>query len=140
VLAHAPAGTRSEPQRVARELLRLRTRPALVFWITDGADACDRERPRWRRATTSSCRLRGPWADPPRAGAVRFADPRAARCAWSTSATRASTPSSRAASRARREVASLARRVGADAIEFTVDGPPAAPLAEWCRRQRERLR
>jgi uncharacterized protein (DUF58 family) len=144
VLAHAPAGTRSEPQRVARELLRLRTRPALVFWITDGADA-------WAAESLAEVAarhdlvlmlLRGPWADPPRVGAVRFADPESGTVrVVDLGDARVHAELTRRVARARAEVASLARRVGADAIEFTVDGPPAAPLAEWCRRrERERLR
>src|SRR5262245_62688827 len=34
VLSHEAAGRRSEPARVAREFLRLRARPAPVFWIS----------------------------------------------------------------------------------------------------------
>jgi len=144
VLAHAPAGTRSEPQRVARELLRLRTRPALLFWITDGADA-------WATESLAEVAarhdlvlslLRGPWADPPRAGAVRFADPESGAVrVVDLGDARVHAELARRVAQARAEVASLARRVRADAIEFTVDAPPAAPLAEWCRRRaRERSR
>src|SRR5262245_35268106 len=80
VLSFAPEHPGSDPGNVAKELLRLRTRPALLFWITDGADE-------WppsslaevaRRHDLVVTLLRGPWSEPPSAGLVRLADPEAA--------------------------------------------------------------
>jgi uncharacterized protein (DUF58 family) len=144
VLAHDADGRRSEPVRVARELLRLRTRPALLFWISDGAD----EWPAVSMAEVAARHdlvlslLRGPWADPPRSGAVRFADPESgATRVVDLGDARVHAELVRRIAQERADVARAARRVRADAIEFTVDAPCAAPLAEWCRRrERERLR
>jgi uncharacterized protein (DUF58 family) len=147
VLSFAPRHATSDPANVVTEFLRLRTRPALVFWITDGADE-------WptpglaelaRRHDLVVTLLRGPWSDPPRAGLVRFADPEA---------------SGRAAVRTvdladRRVHAALLRRIAAeraewrartlsaraDLLELSTEASCAAPLLAWCkRRERELVR
>ena len=144
VLSFAPERPGSDPANVAKELLRLRTRPALVFWITDGADE-------WPPASLAEVArrhdlvvtlLRGPWSEPPRAGLVRFADPEATGGGavrlvdLSDRRVHAALLARIAADRAGWAARTQAAR--ADLLELSTDGSCAAPLLAWCRsRERE---
>lgn len=144
VLAFAPQRPGSDPVNVAKELLRLRTRPALLFWITDGADE-------WpapvlaevaRRHDLVVTLLRGPWSEPPRTGLVRLADPKAPDGAIQVVDLADPRVHQALVERIAADRAGWAARTQAaraDLLELASERSCAAPLLAWCRRREREL-